>query len=524
MSRMGADRRSLMLAGLLLGLSGTAVAEPSLVVQTKDGPVTGSLQDGMAAFKGIPFAAPPVGALRWRPPQRVTPWTEPRDAATFGAMCAQPTLPSGPAKGSEDCLTINVWSPDGTTSGKRPVMVWIYGGAFVVGSSDKSLDQGKTELSKRGVVLVSFNYRVGRFGFFAHPGLAKQHPDEPVANYWLMDQIAALEWVKANIAAFGGDPDNVTIFGISAGGTSVNALVASPKARGLFAKAISMSGGGLFNASTPLADAEQAGLAVAARAGAAGDGPDAVDTLRAMTAEQILANEQGPPAYGAVVDGTLLTDALPALFARGEIAPVPYMAGTASDEFSIFGMMGFTGETLKQRFGVDVAAARPAYESGGKLSDAELVSQIGTDFIFTAGAHGLASMVARTGQPAYTYRLAYLADEFRGKIKGVPHGGDGMYVFGLDYKPEMVFAPGTHAAHPTDKDRRISALMADYWTNFAKTGNPNGPGLPAWGLAKQPTPETLVIEDTTASVPDFRKAQLGLWFGMWEKQTGLKVE
>ncbi len=524
MSRMSACRRSLVIAGLLLGISATALAGPSLVVRTENGPVQGSLQDGMAAFKGIPFAAPPVGALRWRPPQPMTKWTEPRDATKFGAMCAQPTLPSGPTKGSEDCLTINVWSPDGATTGKRPVMVWIYGGAFVVGSSKGMLDQGQTELSKRGVVLVSFNYRVGRFGFFAHPGLARQHPDEPVANYWLMDQIAALKWVKANISAFGGDPGNVTIFGVSAGGTSVNALVASPEARGLFHKAISMSGGGLFNASTPLADAEKVGLQVAARAGATGDGPDAVDKLRAMTAEQVLANEQGPPAYGAMVDGKLLPDALPVLFARGDVAPVPYMAGTASDEFSIFGMMGFTGATLKERFGVDVAAARPAYEAGRKLSDAELVSQIGTDFIFTAGAHGLASMVARTGQPAYTYRLAYLAGEFRGKIKGVPHGGDGMYVFGLDYKPEVVFAPGTWAAAPTEKDRRISALMADYWTNFARTGDPNGAGLPVWGPFKRPAPQTLVFDDDTASVPDFRKSQLGLWFRMWERQTGLRVE
>ena len=523
MSRMKAGRLSLAI-GFLFGLSGGAMAEASLVVQTSDGPVQGALQDGLAAFKGIPFAAPPVGPLRWRPPQAVTPWTAPRDATQFGAMCAQPTLPTGLAKGSEDCLTINVWSPGGSISGKRPVMVWIYGGAFVVGSSEQMLDQGASELSKRGVVLVSFGYRVGRFGFFAHPGLAKEHPEEPVANYWLMDQIAALKWVKANIAAFGGDPDNVTIFGVSAGGTSVNALIASPQARGLFNKAISQSGGSLFNATTPLADAEKVGLAVAARAGAPGDGPDALAKLRALSAEQILANEQGPPAFGAVIDGKTLTAALPASFARGDIAPVAYMAGTASNEFSIFGMMGFTGETLKERFGVDVAAVRPTYEADGPLSDADLVSQIGTDFIFTAGAHGLASMAAKAGRTAYTYRLAYLADEFHGKMSGVPHGGDQMYVFGLDYKPDVVFAPGTYAATPTAKDRRISAMIAEYWTNFARTGNPNGAGLPLWGPFKPPAPQTLVIDDDTVSVPDFRKAQLGLWFRMWERQTGLKVE
>jgi para-nitrobenzyl esterase len=516
MSQIKAGRLSLAI-GLLLGVAGGAMAEVSLIVQTSDGPVQGALQDGLAAFKGIPFAAPPVGALRWRAPQPVTPWTTLRDATKFGDMCAQPTLPTGPVKGSEDCLTINVWSPGGST-GKRPVMVWIYGGAFVVGSSQQMLDQGATELSKRGVVLVSFGYRVGRFGFFAHPGLAKEHPEEPVANYWLMDQIVALKWVKANIAAFGGDPDNVTIFGVSAGGTSVNTLVASPQVRGLFQKAISQSGGGLFNASTPLAEAEKVGLEVAKRASATG--PDALKKLRAMTAEQILANEQGPPAYGAMVDGKLLTDALPTMFAKGDIAPVPYMAGTTSDEFSIFGMMGFTGKTLKDRFGVDAAAARPVYETDGNLTDAELVSQIGTDFILTSGALGLAGKVGQTGQPAYVYRLAYLADEFRGKIKGVPYGGDQMYVFGLDYKPEVVFAPGSWAAHPTDKDRSISAMMADYWVNFARTGDPNAEGLPVWKSLYPPTPETLVIDDETRSVPDFRRAQLDLWFRMWKKQTG----
>ncbi|MEN3976723.1 carboxylesterase family protein [Emcibacter sp. SYSU 3D8] len=522
MSWTRAAALSVMIGALALGLPGAAATEATLVVHTASGPVRGALQDGMAAFKGIPFAAPPVGTLRWRPPQPITPWTGVRDATEFGAMCAQPTLPSGPARGSEDCLSINVWTPDGKTVGKRPVMVWIYGGAFVVGSSAQLLDQGATELSKRGVVLVSFNYRVGRFGFFAHPDMAKAHPGEPGANYWLMDQIAALKWVKANISAFGGDPDNVTIFGVSAGGTSVNALVASPAARGLFHKAISQSGGGLFNSSMPLAQARRAGMAIAARAGVAG--PGSLDRLRAMSTAQILANEQGPPEFLPVVDGMLLTDTLPAMFAKGHIAPVPFLAGTNSNEFSVFGLMGFTGETLGKRFGVNIETAKPVYNEQGALSDNQLVSQIGTDFIFTAGSMGLASMAAKAGNPAYTYRLAYIADEFRPALKGVPHAGDQMYVFGLDYKPEVIFSPGTSASSPSDKDRRISAMMADYWTNFARTGDPNGKGLPVWGMFKPPAPMTLVIDDETASVPDFRKAQLSLWYRMWERQSGLTVE
>ncbi|MEN3950142.1 carboxylesterase family protein [Iodidimonas sp. SYSU 1G8] len=509
----------------VIGYGASAHAAPEIVLA--EGRIAGTVINGYEAYLGIPYAAPPIGNLRWRPPQAVKPWSGVLDASDFGAVCPQPVMlgaaPDGPRM-DEDCLSINVWSPPESAGKKLPVMVQIHGGAYFLGSSRKPLDQGITGLSRRGIVLVSMNYRLGRLGFFAHPASAREHPDEPTANYWLMDQIAALEWVKRNIGHFGGDPENVTIFGVSAGGTSVNALVASPKARGLFAKAIVQSGGGLFNSSTALADAHKVGLEVAARAGAPGDDPTALAKLRSLTAEQILGNEQGPPAYGPVVDGTLLTAPIAESFAKGDIARVPYLSGSTSDEFSVFGLMGFTGETLKEKFGIQLDTVRPAYEPDGPLREDDLVSQVGTDFIFTAGSHGLASMAARTGAPVYVYRLDYLGDEWRGTLTGVPHGGDQMYVFGVDYRPEGKASDGTYLAHPSDKDRRTAAMIQTYWTNFAKTGDPNGEALPAWPRYEGADPQTLVIDDDTAAAQDFRKAQLSVWYRMWEQQTGLSVE
>ncbi|HTP32877.1 MAG TPA: carboxylesterase family protein, partial [Candidatus Acidoferrales bacterium] len=242
----------LMIGAALLGLaamvSGNAAQPP--VVRVDGGEVQGAVDDGVVSFKGIPFAAPPVGDLRWRPPQPLVPWTGVRQAVEFGADCMQGRFGPAPAPGapavrmpSEDCLYVNVWRPASAASGaKLPVMVWIYGGGFVGGSSSSPNTSG-VEFAKHGVVLVAANYRLGRFGFFAFPALSRERPDETKANYAYMDQIAALQWVKRNITAFGGDPNNVTIFGFSAGGVSVHSLLASPMARGLFHKAIAESGG-----------------------------------------------------------------------------------------------------------------------------------------------------------------------------------------------------------------------------------------------------------------------------------------
>ena len=482
------------------------------VVRTAQGSIRGTVNEGFFTFKGVPYAAPPVGALRWRVAQQAAPWKGVRDATDFGADCEQPTLPDVPAphRMSEDCLSVNVLTPSLDETKKLPVMVSIHGGAYVVGSGRSPLDLGVLSIARRGVVVVSFNYRLGRFGFFAHPALSSERPGEPVGNYFLTDQIAALQWVRRNIAHFGGDPANVTIFGCSAGGSSVNLLVATPAARGLFVRAIAESGGGLFNASRPLAKAQEEAREVARRAGADADSAAGLRRLRELTPRQVLANEQGPPDYGAIIDGKLLSDSLPVLFAKGLINPVAYLAGSTGDEASIFGMMGFDAAVLEKRFGIRVADVRPVYEADGKLTDAQLLRQVQTDFIFTAGSGSLAALAAKNGHPAYVYEFAYLNDAQRGKLSGPPHCGQMPYMFDT-------------LTAPTDRDERIARMLQDYWTNFAKIGDPNGPSLPQWPRYRTPDPATLVINDDTAAVPDFRKARLKVWYDKWSQETAQRI-
>ena len=508
------------LAILTIVSSGLADAAPR--VRSAEGWVQGSVEQGVATFRGIPYAAPPTGEWRWRPPRAVTPWTGTRDATAFGPICPQPSLDGTPIAAdaiSEDCLTINVWTPARhTRNAKLPVMVWIHGGAFFVGSSAQWLDQGPSDLARNDIVLVSFNYRIGRLGFFAHPAFTAAHPGEPIANYWLMDQVAALQWVARNIAAFGGDPANVTIFGVSAGGSSVNALVATPKAKGLFAKAIAQSGGGLMNAGTSLDDAEQNGVEFASRLGVEATDASAAAKLREFTPAQILAAERGPPTFNAMYDGTYLASSIASYFVSGAANDVPYIAGTTSNEFSVFAMMGLDAEKFRQRFDVDLASLRSVYERSGPITDAELVRQAGTDAIFTTGAHGLARLASRSGVPAYTYQFAYLPAAKRGVLPGVPHGGDQPYLFGVDYR-----FPGASMPKPSSEDRDIAAIMQGYWVNFARSGDPNGPGLPPWPAYDLQSPQTLVIDETTRAVPRFREGPLQAWFEILEHRLGVAL-
>jgi para-nitrobenzyl esterase len=496
-------------------LLAVALAAPALargtdpVVATDEGKVRGEAIGSGAAFRGIPFAAPPVGRLRWREAQPLKPWRGLRDARAFGATCIQPTTPATAAlPQSEDCLTLNVVTPDRKAHG-LPVLVSIHGGAFFVGSGRYIADHDLSPIVRRGVVLVSPNYRVGRMGFFAHPALNAE-AGRGTGNFWLSDQIAALAWVKRNIARFGGDPAKVTILGCSAGGSSINSLMASPAARGLFAHASSHSGGGFFNASRPMADALAQGLAFAARAGVSDTGATGLARLRALTAADVLAADPGPPNFGAIVDGRLLPRQISETFAAGGQARVPFLVGSTSNEASIFGLMGFDPKVLHDRFNIDFEQVRAIYEKAGALSEAELLRRIETDFLFTSAAQGMAGLAARAA-PAWSYYFDYVAPGKRTEEPGAPHCADMGHTFALD---EPV----------SDTDRQVDAMLQGYAYNFIATGDPNGPGLPAWPSVIPGHPAPLRIGDATAADPGFKSTELAYWFAKWRAETGLSVE
>ena len=512
--------------GFLLALALTVPAAASIPqVKLEQGFVSGTTDGDIAVFKGIPFAAPPTGDLRWRPPQPPASWNDVRDARAFGAICPQePDRAAKRLKQSEDCLTLNVWAPGIKPGGKLPVMVWIYGGGFRGGASAFPYYDG-TELADHGVVVVSFNYRLGWLGFFNHPALAKENAGEPTGNYGLMDQIAALRWVQRNIAAFGGDPANVTIFGESAGGMSVNDLMISPSARGLFKRAISESGLGLLPIPTADAAATQA-EAFAKREHVAATGEDALSQLRKLPVSAVLADQKGVPldkATTPMVDGKIIPNQPAVLFAQSKIAPAAYLAGSNSNEASLMKWLSATNQQILARFGDKLPDIRKLYGQDGALTDEMLAHQLFDDQVFAAGAHALAAFVAKTGEPAYVYHFAYVAEAQRSKETGVAHGGEIPFVFGLHGLRKYPLLAARLAGKTTDSDHKIVDMMQGYWTNFAKGGNPNGDGLPEWVSATANEDDTLVVNDNTKTVTGFRRPMLALVYQGWSKQTGIPI-
>jgi para-nitrobenzyl esterase len=394
---------------------------------------------------------------------------------------------------------------------RLPVLVVIHGGAFFVGSGRAVLEPLPIELIDRGMVLVAPNYRIGRLGFFAHPAQQTDGQNGAVGNYWLMDQVAALKWVQQNIGRFGGDPGNVTILGCSAGGSSVNALMASPAARGLFHKASARSGGGLFNATRSRAVAERLTEEFAARAGASGTDSSAMEELRSLSAPRVLAGDTGPPDFGAIVDGVMLTQPTSLTFARGDVAPVPYMAGSTSNEASVFGLMGFNREVLRDRFGIDLEQVRPAYRRAASLTDPELLRQVQTDFIFTSAAVALSRFAARAGLPAFGYYFDYVPPERRELQPGANHCADMKYLFGA-------------VQDGSESENEIARLLQRYLINFMSAGDPNGSGLPSWPRAKEKHSEMLILGEETRAVDDFRRSQLKVWLDKWHVETGAALE
>jgi para-nitrobenzyl esterase len=473
----------------------SALAAPQVAVT--GGTVQGTTANGIDAFKGIPFAAPPVGALRWRAPQPVAPWQGVYDASRDRADCAQvkfssKVAPLGDVGLSEDCLYLDVWRPEGAK--KAPVMVWLHGGGFVNGGISPKTFDGKY-FAHKGVVLVSVNYRLGRFGFFAFPGLTQENPDEPKGNYGLMDQIAALKWVKANIAQFGGDPDNVTIFGESAGGGSVHAMLASPMAQGLFHKAIIQSGGGrallmgdrLLSKDQPgLPSLETIGANFAEVNAITGTDTAALAKLRALPAETLVGTlnmmKIDEKTYGGpTIDGKLVVESPQSAYEAGRQAKVPLMIGATNADLGRLHPANL--EEALRPFGDAQDEARKAYDPDNTGNLNLIVARMGADQMMIEPARFTAREFSKQALPVYEYRFSYVAkadvaDQKNGPRakaianKGAQHASDVPYAFDTisGVLGDMIVQP----------DAIMAYTMSTYWANFAKTGNPNGAGLPNW--------------------------------------------
>ena len=503
-----------------VAVSFVASAVGAVTVTTQSGPLIGESADGVLVFKGIPYAAAPIGELRWRPPQPVTPWTQPHDATRFSASCPQPARrdrAGEPGPTDEDCLYLNVWTK--ALDGKRPVMVWIHGGAFRLGSGSMPIYDG-ARFAQGGVVLVTCNYRLGRFGFFAHPALVAANPDDARGNYGLMDEAAALEWVKANVAAFGGDPDNVTVFGESAGGSGVLHLLTSPRADGLFQKAIIESGGGhqidrrLDGARGPRESLTDQGIAWAKSTGVGRDADAAA--LRALSAQQVLGDGQlseGLGGVGPVIDGVWVPDDPGVRLSHGAFHAVPLLIGTNSYEASVLQAFGTDANRLITTLGVDRAALQRLYSGVG---DAELADQAFGDATFVSGGRHVARSVAARGTPAYLYHFDYVLERRRGKVPGAAHGAEIPYVFAtLDNLPAIV------RMLTTKDDTATATMMNRYWINFATSGDPNGEGLPRWPKYSTGTDELLLVRPKVEAVAHFRAPQLDFFQLRWEGAEGI---
>ena len=491
-------------AATFLGVALPILIHASDHVETENGLLEATTQPGAAvrAFKGIPYAAPPVGELRWREPQPVKSWTGIRNADQFGPTCMQHISVQsdywmrGSAM-SEDCLYLNIWTPANSSRERLPVLVYVFGGGFQNGDGSEPRYDGAS-MAAKGILAVSINYRTNVFGFFAHPGLTKESPHHASGNYGLLDQVAALKWVERNIAAFGGDPKKVTVGGESAGSISVSALMASTLSRTIMAGAIGESGSMTSTLPPrPLAEAEQDGVKFAAAAGA-----DSVAGLRAMSAEQIqqTAARLAGVRFGPVLDGYFLTKPIAEVFAAGEQAKIPLLAGSNSEEQPSRAVLGMD-EPTPENF---AKAVRALY--GDQADDVLKAYKVSsTDDVVEAATHlasarfvGLSTwkwteLQTKTGgQAVYRYLYAHIRPQYT-PLPSIPFGvadagapgrGGPRTPRGASHSAEIQYAMGNldldkRYAWTTD-DYKISATIQDYFVNFVKTGNPNGRGLPEW--------------------------------------------
>jgi para-nitrobenzyl esterase len=488
-------------------------------VKIASGTIAGTVENGVSSFKGVPYAAPPVGDLRWRPPQPVRPWPGVKVTTEYGHDCAQLPFPGDAAPlgtpPAEDCLVLNVWRPAQRTTARLPVMVWIHGGGFVNGGSSPAVYDG-SPFARRGIVFVSFNYRLGRFGFFAHPALSKASPAGPLGNYGYQDQIAALRWVQANIAAFGGDPGNVTVFGESAGGISVLTLLTSPAARGLFHKAVVESGAGRNNLLPPrpirgadksgTPSAEAVGVAFAKANGITGEDAAALAALRALPAEKVIAglnmSTMTNPTYaGPMLDGSVVVESIEDALEAGRFARVPVMVGANSAD------IGFSSATSMEAifapFGENAAKARALYDPGKTNKVREVGTAVAADQMMIEPARFIARAIAAAGRPSYHFRFSYVAESMRKEWPGAPHASEIPFV--LDT------VEARYGKNLTPADKKMAESVNAYWAAFAKTGNPNGAGRPTWPACKGAGDDLIdFTNDGIKAGPDPWKARLDL--------------
>lgn len=497
---------------------GCQSAETGPLLQTRiaTGEVAGTAQGGVAAYLGIRYAAPPTGEMRWRPPAPPAPYSQLYHAEEFGPSCIQKPyakgtdnrpwtkeyIVDGESEFSEDCLFLNVWSAAKSADERMPVLFFIHGGGFNEGSGSVPLYDGAA-LARRGIVVVNINYRVKALGLMAHPELSAESPTSASGNYAIEDMIAALGWVRDNIAAFGGDPSQVTISGQSAGASAVHSLIASPQAKGLFARAIAQSGSGRRRTPATLAEAEDNGLRFMKDAGVS-----SLAEMRALSAEDLLAADVTVFRFTPIVDGVVVPASPAEAQASGAYNDTPILTGYTADEGSSRGQYGkataaehaanigrFYGE-MKDQF-------LAAYPAAGDDAAGEMSKSIGRDRTLASMYLWAADRLKTTKHPIYGYLFTHVKPGPESDLFGAFHAAELAYVFdNLDKAPNRPF---------TEKDREIADKMAGYWTNFVKTGDPNGPGLAQWPVLDVSSKQLMELGGAFAPQPVLEAEKLALF-------------